>query len=122
MRVMIDLAEHKDDGYTPLKDVAERQEISKKYLEIIMRDLVDAKLVTAVSGKKGGYQLAREPEDYTLLAIIESAEGPLDPVACLQADAEECPRASFCKTLPLWKEYGQVTKDFFGSRTLASLL
>ena len=122
VRVMIDLAEHKDEGYIPLKDIAERQEISKKYLEIIMRDLVAHKMVTGTSGKKGGYRLVKDPSEYTVLSILEAAEGSLAPVACLAPDAEPCTRASFCKTLPMWQEYGEMTRDFFGGRLLSDLL
>lgn len=122
LRVMIDLAEHYKDGYTPLKDVAARQEISKKYLEIIMKDLISSGMVEALSGKSGGYRLARQPDDYTVLEIIESAEGPLCPVACLKPDAEDCPRRGFCKTLPVWKEYYDLTRDFFERRLLSDFI
>ena len=83
LRVMIDLAEHDDGGYTPLKDVAERQNISKKYLEIIVKDMVAGGLLTGASGKGGGYKLNRTPEKYTVGEILELMEGPLAPVACL---------------------------------------
>lgn len=122
LRVMIDLAENEDQGYIPLKDTAERQEISKKYLEIIMKDLVSAGMVDAVSGKKGGYKLSRDPADYTVLDILRAAEGSLAPVACMEPGAEPCPRASFCKTLPMWKEFDSMISGFFGGRTLADLL
>lgn len=122
LRVMIDLAENADKGLIPLKDVAARQEISKKYLEIIMRDLVSADLVEAASGKRGGYKLSRQPSEYSVLDILNASEGGLAPVACLQAGAEPCPRESICKTLPLWKEYGELITDFFGEKTLSDLL
>ena len=122
LRVMIDLAENADKGLVPLKDVAARQEISKKYLEIIMRDLVSAGLVDAASGKRGGYKLSRQPSEYTVLDILNASEGGLAPVACLQANAEPCPRESICKTLPLWKEYGELITSFFGGKRLSDLL
>ena len=122
LRVMIDLAEHNGEGYVPLKDVAERQEISKKYLEIIVRELVVAKMITGVSGKGGGYKLVRAPEDYTVGEIIETMEGSLSPVACLACEVNECPRAEDCQTLPLWSEYDAMVHDFFYGKKLSSLV
>ncbi len=121
LRVMIDLAEHKGQGNIPLKDIAERQGISKKYLEIIVRELVSGGLVSGTSGKGGGYQLCREPEEYTAGEILELMEGTLAPVACLECDAKECPRATICKTLPMWKEYDTLIRKFFYGKTLAEL-
>lgn len=121
LRVMIDLAEHKEDGFIPLKDVAEREQISKKYLEIIVKDLVKGNLVTGVSGKGGGYKLCRAPEEYSVGEILERTEGSLATVACLADDAVPCERASACKTLPLWSEYDQMTHDFFYGRKLSDL-
>ena len=122
LRVMIDLAEHKDQGYVPLKDIAERQQISKKYLEIIVRDLVSAKLITGVSGKRGGYKLTRDPDDYAVGEIIETTEGSLSPVACLACEVNECPRQEGCQTLPLWSEYDTMVHDFFYGKKLVDLL
>ena len=92
LRVMIDLAEHQDAGYIPLKDIAARQEISEKYLEIIIKILVKGKMLKGLRGKGGGYILTREPSEYIVGDIIELTEGPLAPVACLQPDAEVCNR------------------------------
>ena len=122
LRVMLDLAENDNGTYIPLKDIAERQEISKKYLEIIVKDLVKNGFLTAVSGKGGGYRLARAPEDYTIGEIIELMEGPLAPVACLADGEVSCPRSENCLTLPMWKEYYQLIHDFFYSRKLSDLL
>ena len=121
LRVMIDLAEHRECGYIPLKDIAQRQDISKKYLEIIVHDLVTKKLVKGVSGKGGGYELTRNPEDYTAGEIIELMEGTLSPVACLADEGYECSRRVKCKTLPMWTEFDTMVHDFFYSRTLADL-
>ena len=121
LRVMIDLAEHRDMEYVPLKDIAERQQISKKYLEIIVRDLVKGKLITGVSGKGGGYRLDRNPEDYPVGEIIELMEGSLASVACLENGAIPCPRAAMCETLPMWKEYDQMIRDFFYGKKLSDL-
>ena len=122
LRVMIDLAEHVDDGYIPLKDIAERQQISKKYLEIIVKDLVSGKLVTGVSGKHGGYKLCKAPEECSVGEILECTEGSLATVACLSAGAEPCPRAAGCQTLPIWEEYDKLTHDFFYGKMLSDFL
>ena len=121
LRVMIDLAEHKDQGYVPLKDIAERQQISKKYLEIIGRDLVSSGMISGVSGKRGGYKLERDPDDYTVGEIIEVMEGTLSPVACLACEVNECPRQEGCQILPLWSEYDAMVHDFFYGKKLSSL-
>ena len=122
LRVMIDLAEHDNGQPVPLKDIAERQGISKKYLEIIVKDLVDGKLVKGASGKGGGYVLLRKPEEYSVGEIIELMEGTLAPVACLQKDAEECPRYASCVTLPLWQELDQLVHDFLYQKKLTELV
>ena len=121
LRVMIDLAKQPQDHYIPLKDIAERQGISKKYLEIIVRDLVNGKLVTGISGKGGGYKLSRKPADIPVGEIIELTEGKIGSVACLENGAEPCPRADMCETLPMWKEYNQLIHDFFYSKRLSDL-
>ncbi len=122
LRVMIDIADQQCDGCIPLKDVAERQEISKKYLEIIVKDLVRGHFLKGVSGKGGGYKLCRKPEDYSVGEILEFMEGSLAGVACQVEGAEPCSRADICKTLPMWQEYDQLTHDFFYGKTLADLL
>ena len=122
LRVMVDLAENENGSYIPLKDIAERQDISKKYLEIIVKDLVHGGLLLAASGKGGGYRLAREAEDYSVGEIIELTEGPLAPVACLADDAAACPRSENCLTLPLWKEYYELIHNFFYNKKLSDLL
>lgn len=122
LRVMIDLAAHAGEGPVPLKDIAERQGVSKKYLEIIVKDLVKGKFIKGASGKGGGYLLCRAQEDYSVGEIIELTEGSLATVACLAPDAEACPRADGCKTLPLWREYDAVVHDFFYHKKLTDLL
>ena len=122
LRVMIDLASRQTDSYVPLKDIAERQQISKKYLEIIVKELVNAGLVTGASGKGGGYVLAKKPEEYSVGEILDVTESSLSVVACLAKDAPECPRASTCKTLPMWTEYEKMVHDFFYSKKLSDLL
>lgn len=122
LRVMIDLAEHQDAGYIPLKDIAARQEISEKYLEIIIKILVKGKMLKGLRGKGGGYILTREPSEYIVGDIIELTEGPLAPVACLQPDAEVCNRKDICITLPLWKKYYTLVYDFFFHITLEDVI
>ena len=122
LRVMIDLAENEKGQPVPLKDIAERQGISKKYLEIIVKELVDGKLVKGASGKGGGYVLLRKPEEYSIGEIVERMEGTLAPVAFLQKDAEECPRVASCVTFPLWQELDQLVHDFLFSKKLSELI
>ena len=122
LRVMIDLAEQNRDSYIPLKDIAERQGISKKYLEIIVKGLVEGKLLTGVSGKGGGYKLCREPEEYSVGEILELMEGTLSSVACLEDPNFECPRKNVCQTLPMWVEFDSMVHDFFYGKTLADLM
>ena len=122
LRVMVDLAEHSGEGLIPLKDIAKRQEISKKYLEIIARELVSGGLICGVSGKGGGYKLVREPSEYNLGEILEHMEGTLAPVACLECGADPCSRKDVCKTLPVRREYDALIRGFFYGKTLGSLL
>ena len=122
IRMMIDLAEQEGDRYVPLKDIAERQEISKKYLEIIAKDLVAGGLLYGASGKGGGYKLCRRPEEYTVGEILEIMEGRMSTVACLSTEENTCPRATACRTLPLWEEFDHVVHDFFYGRKLSDLL
>ena len=122
LRVMIDLAEQDKGQPVPLKDIAERQGISKKYLEIIVKDLVDGKLVKGASGKGGGYVLLRKPEEYSVGEIVELMEGTLAPVACLSKDAEACPRYASCVTLPLWQDLDQLVHDFLYQKKLSELV
>ena len=78
-------------------------------------------MVSGISGKGGGYRLTRDPEDYTVGEILEVMEGTLAPVACLECGAVPCKRESFCKTLPLWKEFDEMTRGFFYNKTLKEL-
>ena len=122
IRVLLDLAQHDNGSFIPLKDVAQRQGISKKYLEIILKDLVAGGLVVGASGKGGGYRLCRAPEDYNMGEIITLMEGSLAAVACLAEGASPCPRAAECETLPLWAEYDKLTHDFFYGKKLSDYL
>ena len=121
LRVMLDLAEQHTDEYVPLKDIAARQEISKKYLEIIVKDMVNGGLLTGASGKGGGYKLTRKPEEYSVGEILELMEGSLSPVACLCDKAYECDRKTKCQTLPMWSEFDGMVHDFFYDKKLTDL-
>ena len=122
LRVMIDLAEHRNGTYIPLKEVAERQEISEKYLESIIKVLVRAGLLEGARGKGGGYLLTRAPEDYTVGEILRLMEGELTPVACLGETAKPCTRSPECRTLPMWQELYDMINAFFDNRTVADLM
>ena len=122
LRVMIDLAEHADEGCLPMKEVAQRQDISLKYLEKIMPLLVAAKLVTGTHGKGGGYRLTRSPRDYPISEILRLTEGDLAPVAYLECNAEKCVRTADCRTLPMWSELNRRINEYLDSVTIADLM
>ena len=122
LRVMIDLTEHQTGEYIPLKAIAQRQGISEKYLESILKALVRENLLTGVRGKGGGYRLTRAPETYTVGEILRLTEGSLASVACLETAEKGCERASECLTLPLWQELDRIVEDFLQSVTLQDLL
>lgn len=122
LRVMIDLAEHDDGAYIPMKEVAQRQDISLKYLERILPILVSAKLVEGLHGKGGGYRLTRKPENYRISEILRLTEGDLAPVACLECNAEKCKRTAECRTLPMWMELNRRVNEYLDSVTIADLM
>ena len=122
LRVMIDLAEHQADGFIPLKVIAERQEISEKYLENIIKLLVRAKLLNGVRGKGGGYRLAKAPEQYTVESILRITEESMAPVSCLDANADACSRSAECRTLPMWRGLDKLITEYFENITLADLM
>lgn len=122
LRVLLDLAEHASDGYIPMRQVAERQGLSLKYLEQIMPYLSKSHLVEGIHGKGGGYKLSGTLESYTVGKILRLTEGSLAPVSCLECNASHCERAKTCKTLPMWKEFYDMSNRFFDGITLADLL
>lgn len=122
LRVMLDLAEHTEDGSIPMKEVAERQGVSLKYLERIMPALSKGGLVEGVHGKGGGYRLSRPAEEYTVGEILRLAEGDLAPVACLACGAKPCEREPYCKTISMWKRFYDITNEYFDGITIADLL
>ena len=122
IRIMIDLAENNDGSYIPLKDIAERQEISKKYLEILVKDMVTDGLIVGHSGKGGGYMLCRKPEDYTVGEILDLMEKSMSPVACLADKDYVCDRKDKCQTLPMWTKFDNMVHDYFYGIKLTDLL
>ena len=121
LRVMIDLTEHPSDGFVPLKEIAQRQEISEKYLESIIKLLVKAGLLQGLRGKGGGYRMAVPPERLTVGRVLRLTEGSLSPVSCLEEDAAPCVRASDCRTLPLWQGMEKVIYEYLDGVTIADL-
>ena len=122
MRLMLDLAEHKNCGFVSLKDVAERQGISKKYLEQIVPVLNKSDILQTNRGFQGGYRLAREPEKYTVAEILMLTEGSLAPVACLDSEPNECERSADCAMLPVWKGLNDVINKYLSGITLQDIL
>ena len=122
LRVLIDLAEHQNGSYLPMKEVADRQEICLKYIEKIMPLLTKAKMVDGQHGKGGGYQLTGEPGSYRVGDVLRLTEGDLAPVACLGCDAQPCRRAAQCRTLPMWEKFSAMTNDYFDGITIADLM
>ena len=121
LRILVDLAEKQNDGYITLKESAERQEISEKYLESIVKDLVRARFVEGVRGKGGGYRLARPADEINVLEVLRSADGTISPVACLEEGSAPCSRTAVCKTLPLWKGLDKVVSEYLGGFTVRDL-
>ena len=122
LRVMLCLAQRDGDAYIPLKEIAEAEEISQKYLESIMTILSKAGFLDAVHGKGGGYRLNRKPEDYTVGSILKLTEGSLAAVSCTSQGAAACSRTTCCQTLPMWEKLEKMIDEFFEGITLADLL
>ena len=122
IRVLLDLAEHRGEAFTPMKEDARRQEISLKYLEKIMPLLSKANMVEGQHGKGGGYRLTMEPESYRIGDILRLTEVDLAPVACLSAPSNTCPRAPYCRTLPMWQKYYEMTLSYFDGITIRDLM
>ena len=122
LRMMLDLAQNQGDGYVALRDIAARQEISKKYLEQIIPLLNRAGMLQTTRGVQGGYRLTRRPEEYTVLDLLEVTETGLSAVACLEKDAAKCPRSADCMTLPVWQGLDKIIQDYLGGITLQDVL
>ena len=122
LRLMVDLAEHKDSGFIALKYVAKRQNISKKYLEQIVPVLNGAGLLTTNRGNRGGYKLAKEPTEYTVGDILRITEGSIAPVSCLESDVNSCERKNFCQTLYVWEGLYKVVNEYLDSITVQDIV
>lgn len=122
LRMLLDLAEHSDGSYVALKDIAERQNISKKYLEQIIPIFNKSDILRTTRGAQGGYRLAKSPDKYTVGEILRLTEGNLAPVACLEYDPIECARSSTCATLPVWQGLHRVINEYLDSITLQDIL
>lgn len=123
LRIIIDFAEHScDKEYIALKDVAARQDLSLKYIEKILPQLVKGKIIEGVHGKGGGYKLLRKPAQFTVGEILRLTEGELAPVSCLGCDAEVCDRKDRCKTIKMWEKLYELINNFFDSVTIADLM
>lgn len=122
LRMLLDIAQHGQSGFVSLKDIAQRQEISKKYLEQIIPLLSRAGILQTSRGYQGGYRLAREPKDYTLYEILSVAEGSLAPVACLEQTPNQCPRCAECATLPVWEGLERAIRGYLEGLTLQDVL
>ncbi len=122
LRMLLDLAEHMNNGYISLKDIAERQGISKKYLEQIVPVLTRSNVLKANRGFQGGYMLAKSPDKYTVGMILRLTEGSLAPVACLDRDPIGCERISECATLPIWQGLNNVIQEYLDGITLQDIL
>lgn len=121
LRIMVDLAENQGDGFVTLRDLAERQDISEKYLESIVKDLVRTGLLSALRGKGGGYRLGRSAGTILVIDVLRATESSLAPVACLAGGTEVCPRAAYCRTLPLWEGLDKVVTSYLSSFSLEDL-
>ena len=122
LRVMIDLAENGNGEYIAMKKIAERQELSLKYLERILPVLTQNKIIEGIQGKGGGYRLTRKPEEYPIGEILRLTDGNLAPVSCLECNAETCPKRDTCKTLPMWSKLHGIIGDYLDSVTLDDLI
>lgn len=122
LRFLLDLAEHQNDGFIALKDVAVRQKISKKYLEQIIPILNKSQLLYANRGYQGGYKLVKPANQYTVGEILRLTEGSIAPVACLDFDPIQCERCEECITLPVWRGLHKVISDYLDNITLQDIL
>lgn len=122
LRIMADLAINDNGGYIRLKDIAERQAITLKYMEQIMPLLTRAGYVKSYRGNNGGYMLARKPEEYTAGEILRTTEGSLSPIACIEDTPNRCPRKEQCTTLLFWEGMWKVISEYVDSVTLADLV
>jgi Rrf2 family protein len=122
LRMLLDLAEHKGEGFISLKEIAERQGISKQYLEQIVSLLNTSNMLRTNRGKQGGYMLAKQPSEYTVREVLRITEGSLAPVTCLEEEVNLCDKATYCKTLPMWTGLQKAINDYLDSVTLQDMV
>ena len=122
LRMLLDLAERKNEGFISLKEIAERQSVSKQYLEQIVSLLNTSNILRANRGKQGGYMLAKDPSDCTVGQVLRITEGSLAPVACLDGETNTCERAAFCRTLYIWAELNKIIAEYLDGITLQDML
>ena len=122
LRVLVDLAEHQGQSYVTLREVAQRQDISEKYLESIVKTLVRSGMVEGLRGKGGGYRLAKAPDQLNIREILLLMEGSLAPVACLDQCSKPCDKMASCRTLELWKGLDRVVREYLEGFTVADLM
>lgn len=122
LRLMVDLAMNDTGEYITIKSIAERQEISDKYLEQIVTVLSRAGYVKSTRGAQGGYKLAKPAQNYTVGGILRLIEGSLSPVACMDDDPNQCPRCSKCVTIDVWKQIDDAINNVVDNITLADLV
>lgn len=121
LRVMVDLAEHQGDGRIPLKQIADRQGVSEKYLENILATLVRNNVLSGMRGKGGGYRLTKDSSEYTVGQILRLTEGSLAPVSCLNDSCEKCPRTHECPTVGMWSELDTLINSYLDGVTIEDL-
>lgn len=122
LRVMVDLAQHNNGEFVPLKEITERQDISRKYLETIMTILSKSNLVESAMGKAGGYRLIKEPKDYSVGEILRATERNLAPVACVCTEEKKCEKTDLCNTLPFWEGLANQINLYIDSHTLEEMV
>ena len=122
LHIMIDLAQHRDDGYISLKTISDRTQLSMKYLEMIVGSLKKAELVDSTRGKEGGYKLNKAPAEYTIGEILRCMEDNLAPVACIKEGEVQCDRSGGCLTVPMWKKLDDITNAYLDTISLEDLL
>ena len=122
LRMLLDLAERRGEGFISLKEIAERQGISKQYLEQIVSLLNTSNMLRTNRGKQGGYMLAKQPSEYTVREVLRITEGSLAPVTCLEEEVNLCEKAIYCKTLSMWTGLQRVINDYLNSVTLQDMV
>ena len=122
LRMLLDLAEHRGEGFISLKEIAERQGISKQYLEQIVSLLNTSNMLRTNRGKQGGYMLAKQPSEYTVREVLRITEGSLAPVTCLEEEVNLCDKATYCKTLSMWTGLQKAINDYLDSVTLQDMV